>query len=401
MNKMMSMEAREKYRENINNLFGKFASDDLYEVEITGEKKATIYYYGTADIEVLRRECEEALFSAMGPGEEMEVKIVKKSKDNVSKPKVKKNLGPLKIFAGIIIALCIVSAVVVIIYNYIVNRNFKESFYSISSIKVDGPVRIIQLSDTHGAFYGKDNEKLFERIEALKPDIIIHTGDIVDSAKDDVEYAVNLAKGLSKIAPSYCIYGNNEVETIYEFVLNKEELDEKFGFDDDNRDETALLKIEDSFEKELENAGIKVLKNEMDTIQLGTTAIDVYGVLTSNPSAFWPYSAKALEGYLYKSTESFKIFAVHEPFVFEVFEEVCWGDLMLCGHTHGGVVRIPGIGALLTYEGGLFPEKKNHYVYGRYDISGMPLIVNSGLENASIFRINNQPELVIIDINKF
>lgn len=397
----MSTEAIEKYRGNINNLFKEFANDDLYELEITGEKQATIYYYGTEDIEALRRECEEALFDAMDPGEAMEVRIVKKSKDNTSKPKTKKNLEPLKVFVIGIISLCLISLIVVTVYNYIVNRNFKERFYNISSIKVDAPLRIIHLSDTHGACYGKDNEKLFERIEALEPDIIIHTGDIVDSAKDDIDYAVNLAQGLSRIAPSYCIYGNNEVETIYDFAFNKEELDEKFGFNDDNRDETALLKIEDSFKEKLENAGIKVLKNEMDTIQSGTTTIDVYGVLTSNPSAFLPYSAKALENYYYTNTDNFKIFAVHEPFVFETFEDIYWGDLMLCGHTHGGVVRIPGIGALLTHEGGLFPERKDYFVYGRYDILGMPLIVNSGLENASIFRINNQPELVVIDINKF
>ena len=74
---------------------------------------------------------------------------------------------------------------------------------------------------------------------------------------------------------------------------------------------------------------------------------------------------------------------------------------MLTGHTHGGVARVPVIGPLFTHEGGLFPERNGDFVYGRYDAAGSPLIVSSGLENSNVFRINNQPELVIIDINKF
>ena len=74
---------------------------------------------------------------------------------------------------------------------------------------------------------------------------------------------------------------------------------------------------------------------------------------------------------------------------------------MVCGHTHGGVVRVPVLGPLFTNEGGLLPERNGDFVYGRYNVAGSPLIVSSGLENSNILRINNQPELVIIDINKF
>jgi predicted MPP superfamily phosphohydrolase len=59
------------------------------------------------------------------------------------------------------------------------------------------------------------------------------------------------------------------------------------------------------------------------------------------------------------------------------------------------------LGPLYTREGGLLPGRSGYYVYGRYEVQGRPLIVSSGLENRNIFRINNEPELVIIDINKF
>ena len=74
---------------------------------------------------------------------------------------------------------------------------------------------------------------------------------------------------------------------------------------------------------------------------------------------------------------------------------------MVSGHTHGGVVRVPVLGPLFTNEGGLLPERDGRFVYGRYDVSGKPLIVSAGLENSNIMRINNEPELVVIDINKF
>lgn len=313
----------------------------------------------------------------------------------------KKNLKALKFFVIGMLFISIATAVIVVLCSYITNRNFRETFYITSSIKVDSRIRVVQLSDLHGVSYGKNNKLLIERVEALEPDVIICTGDMVDSAKDDADYAVTLAKGLSKIAPSYYVYGNNEVESVYDFLLNEKELDKKFGFDANNRDETALLKIEDSFEEKLESAGIKVLKNEKDTIRIKNMNIDIYGVLTSNPSSFWSYSEKAFLNYIYENPDNLKIMAVHEPFVFEKFNPDSWGDLMVTGHTHGGVVRLPVLGPLYTHEGGLLPERNGDFVYGRYNTAGSPLIVSAGLENLNVFRINNQPELVIVDINKF
>ena len=329
------------------------------------------------------------------------ITTLKKSAFETLSPKIKKNIRALKFFVIGMIFVCFATAVIVVMCNYIGNRSFRETFYNVSSIKVESPVRVIQLSDLHSASYGKNNKKLLTRIKELEPDIIICTGDIVDCAKEELDYAAALGQALSKIAPSYYVYGNNEVESIYGFSLTEKELDKKFGFDKNNRDETALLKIEDSFEEKLEEAGINVLKNEKDTIKVKNMSIDVYGVLNSNPSSFWSYSEKSFFDYIYENPDNLKITAIHEPFIFEEFQPDFWGDLMLCGHTHGGVIRIPVLGPLYTHEGGLFPERRGSFVYGKYEASGRPLIVSSGLENSNVLRINNQPELVIIDINKF
>ena len=405
-----NIDEMEKYQEQLKELFEEIGTDDLYdkwadtfELERVDEKQVLISYHGIFSIKEFKKECKETLPFCIYSitGQQKKIKIAKKRNGKAFSPKTKKNIRAVKFFVLGMLFVCIATAVIVVLCNYIGNRNFRETFYSTSSIKVDSRVRVIQLSDLHKSSYGKNNKNLLERIEALAPDIILCTGDMVNSAKTDAEFAVALAQELAKIAPSYYIYGNNEVESIYDFPLNQNALDKKFGFDDSNRDETALLQIEDSFEQKLEAAGVKVLKNEKDTIQVKTMTVDVYGVLTSNPSSFWSYSEKSFGEYIGTNPDNLKITAVHEPFIFEEFVPEFWGDLMVCGHTHGGAMRVPVLGPLYTHEGGLFPERSGDFVYGRYDAAGKPLIVSSGLENSTLLRINNQPELVVIDINKF
>lgn len=410
MDNRTSIEEMEICQEKVKELFREFASDELFdrwadsfEIELSDEKQITVFYSGTENVKVFKKECEEILFSCIYSvvGEGRKIKISRKSGYDALNPRIKKNIKALKFFIIGMVFVCLATAVIVVMCNYIGNREFRETFYNTSSIKADSNVRVIQISDLHCASYGKNNEKLLKRVKALEPDVIICTGDIVNSAKDDINYAVNLSEELAKIAPAYYVYGNNEVESIYDFQLNEKALDEKFGFDKNNRDETALLKVKDAFEEKLESAGINVLKNEKDTIKVKGMNVDVYGVLNSNPSSFWSYSEKSFLEYIWENPNNLKITAVHEPFIFEEFQPEFWGDLIVCGHTHGGVIRVPVLGPLYTREGGLFPERNGKFVYGRYSAAGKPLIVSSGLENKNVFRINNQPELVVIDVNKF
>ena len=410
MDKMKNTTKTEKYCDQIKELFREFATDELYdtwadtfEVVCNDEKHVNVYYHGKEHIKVFKKNCMiplmTSVYSVLGSGKK--VKIVKKKAHGILSSTAQKNIRAIKFFVIGMIFVCISAAVIAVMCNYITNRSFRETFYTTSSIKVDSNVRVVQLSDLHGSRYGKNNEKLLARIAALEPDIIICTGDMVDSVSEDGDCAVALAAELAKIAPSYYIYGNNEVESVYGFPFNEKDLDLQLGFEDGERDENALRVFEDSFEERLEDAGIKVLKNEKDTVEVKNMKVDVYGVLNSNPSSFWSYAGSSFADYIYSETDRIKITAVHEPFIFEEFVPDYWGDLMICGHTHGGVVRVPVLGPLYTHEGGLFPERGGDFVYGRYSATGSPLIVSSGLENTTAFRINNQPEIVIIDINKF
>jgi len=312
----------------------------------------------------------------------------------------KKKAWAIILFIFSMIFVMLAASVAVLGYNYLENQNFKETFYCVSSLKVNNKIRVIQISDLHNASFVNDS-RLVDRVEKLKPDVIIYTGDMVDSQTSSDDAVVKLCKRLANVSPSYFIYGNNEVKKNYDGPLTQENLDKKFGFNDDNRDPKKLLEMTDNFAKNLENAGVKVLKNSQDTITIGATTVDIYGVLTSNPSSFWSYAGESFDEFIYQNENNLKIMAIHEPIVFEEYTPDSWGDLMLAGHTHGGLCRIPIVGPLYTTEGGLLPARKNCYVYGRYEVQGRPLIVNSGLENSNFFRINNQPEIVIVDINKF
>ena len=315
--------------------------------------------------------------------------------------KKKKTFLALILFTFSLIFVGVAAVVAVVGSSYMQNRNFKETFCSVSSLKVNEKIRVIQISDLHNCTYGEDNSELIRRVEMLKPDLIVYTGDCTDSQADATDRVVDLCAALAQVAPSCYVYGNNEVEIVYEAALSQEYLDEKFGFDDSNRDPQALLDQEDPLMEQLEAAGVQVLKNSTATVTVGNTEVDVFGVLTSNPSAIWSYAGESFDEYLYTNENHLKIMAIHEPLAFEEYAPDSWGDLMLAGHTHGGAVRVPILGPLYTKEGGLLPQRKGCYVYGRYDVQGRPLIVSGGLENNSYFRINNQPEIVIVDINKF
>ena len=309
-----------------------------------------------------------------------------------------------------LIKLCIVFGIIVGLVsvgalfggNYISNRNFYERFYNIGNIKANEKIRIVQITDLHMSTYGENNSQLIKRVKKLKPDIIIYTGDCIEPVDESVKATVALCSALAKVAPSYYVYGNNEVELVYGYALTQDALDDEFGFNNDNRNPEKLLEVEDSFEEKLEEVGVNVLKNECVSITIGTTKVDIYGTLTSNPSSFWSYGGESFNEFVSKDKTNLKVHAIHEPLVFEEFESDSWGDIILAGHTHGGLVRVPVLGPLYTQEGGLFPERDNRYVCGRYNnVEKGTLIVSPGLENNNIFRINNEPELSIIDVNRF
>ena len=168
MDNIKNIDRTEKYSEKVKELFKELASDrmyetwaDTFEIESADQKQVTVGYCGVQDIKTFKKECKDILVSCIDSvmGQGLKIKIIKKSKMTSLSPKVKKNIKAVKFFTVGMAFVCIAMAVCLILCSYIGNRNFRETFYSVSSIKVDSPLRVIHISDLHGVSYGKNNKK--------------------------------------------------------------------------------------------------------------------------------------------------------------------------------------------------------------------------------------------------
>lgn len=373
---------------------------DHFELTDLSMKKAVILMTGNADLnqfqDLYYNEFADCLFKVLG----YEVTIKFKQK-KLKMPRSRMTLRRLGLLLVSLALLGMAALLVIIGINFTQNLNFQETFYQVSSGKITGELRIIQLSDLHDTVFGEDNDELVRRIELLDPDVIVMTGDMIDQNDDSWDVTIDLGGRLAEIAPVYYIYGNNECSRLFDNSMTLESLDDMLGMGDGSRDAGWFRDQEDSLRTALEAAGVHVLLNESDTIQAAGNTVDIYGVLTSNPSAFWPYSEESFGSFLYDDPGNFKLMLCHEPNVFQELTGEYWGDLALSGHTHGGVIRVPKLGGLYEHAEGLFPERKGAFILGQYDVNGTPLIVSSGLTNRGVIRVNNQPELVIVDVNRY
>ena len=275
------------------------------------------------------------------------------------------------------------------------NHRFEETFYTIYSYKVETPVRAVLLSDLHQCLFGADNEELVSRIRELGPDIILIAGDVINKSETDIEYALSLCSRLAEIAPVYYGLGNHENEVIYGSDLNREYLEarqEELG--EEQEDFTPLIQNRELLQG-LDQAGVCVVQNRSVLAEIKGSLIRIGGIST-NVSSFWPYSEQFVHEFIQAEDEVFKILISHRP---EPAAEYILGepvDLVVSGHNHGGIIRIPGKGGVFSADGGFFPQ----YTEGMTKQGEMTMIVGRGLGGHGMLpRIFNPPELVIIDIN--
>ena len=227
--------------------------------------------------------------------------------------------------------------------------------------------RIAHISDLHNTEFGKDNHRLLTLLEESRPDIIVITGDIIDSRRTNTDVAVKFTASATKIAPVYYVIGNHEVRL--------EEMSE-------------LLAL-------LEDAGATVLKNEKTSILRGNDEICIMGMNdpTVSPSAPSDYVDSVLES-LTLQEQRYTVLLAHRPELFEHYSAHNI-DLVLSGHVHGGQIRIPFYGGIFAPSQGFFPI----YDSGEYSKENTTMIVSRGLGNSLFpFRINNPPEVAVITL---
>lgn len=235
--------------------------------------------------------------------------------------------------------------------------------------------RIAQVSDLHNAEMGEDNEKLLAMLREAEPDIIVITGDLVDSHDTDIEVALRFAEAAVGIAPCYYVTGNHEA------ALHE-------------ADTAAYATLKEG----LIQAGVTVPENERVLLERAGQSLSLIGVedpnfdLSTEDSVAMRETLQTLTG----DGEAYTILLSHRPELFDVYVE-SGVDLVFSGHAHGGQFRFPLIGGLVAPDQGLFPT----YDAGIYAEGSTCMVVSRGIGNSIIpFRFNNRPEVVLIELKR-
>lgn len=262
-------------------------------------------------------------------------------------------------------------ALVLLIAIYADNRRLKISRFSGGSERLPSAFcgfKILQISDLHGANFGKENSRLLAKIKAENPDIIIITGDIINSRKPSLEKAVKLCEELKKIAPVFFSSGNHE----------------------------SRLPNFEIFKDSLEGTGVKVLENECTYFENNGEKIEICGL--QDPKFVTDYSYKNSLAAVEKALDNmpldddkFKLLLAHRPELMAAYKNHSI-DLVFSGHAHGGQFRIPFIGGLFVPNQGLFP----HYDAGMFREGKTTMLVSCGLGRSIIpLRLLNPPEIIV------
>ena len=234
--------------------------------------------------------------------------------------------------------------------------------------------RIAHVSDLHNAEFGEGNAKLLKMITESRPDIIVITGDMVDSNRTDIGVALAFAAESAKIAPTYYVTGNHEA------LISRAEYD--------------------TLKTGLEAAGITVLSDEAVRLQRNGEEIALIGLddpdFTVKSDLFGEVPAMVATKLKNLSGEEniYTILLTHRPELFDTYVS-SHIDLVLSGHTHGGQFRFPFIGGLIAPNQGFFPK----YDAGLFTEGNTYMIISRGLGNSVVpLRFNNRPELILVEL---
>lgn len=248
--------------------------------------------------------------------------------------------------------------------------------YTLPTDKVSSPVRLVLLTDLHSCYYGEGQETLLSAIDKAAPDLVCMVGDIFDDETSH-QGTIDLLDGLADRYPCYYVTGNHEHWSEEVWVLK------------------ALMT----------SYGVTVLAGDTVTLPVGDTTIVLSGI--DDPTGFYDKGTAgvpepdswlgqlAMVETTTRDNPNFSILLSHRP---EKVEEYATSpfDLVLCGHAHGGQVRIPFLlNGLFAPNQGYFPK----YAGGEYTLTDTTtMIVSRGLAKSDLPRIFNRPEVVVIDI---
>ena len=232
-------------------------------------------------------------------------------------------------------------------------------------------LRIVQLSDLHGAVFGPDNEDLTAAVAAEEPDLIVLTGDLLDRFRETPHsYAAALGAACAAIAPTYFVTGNHE------WALG---------------DVPALKEA-------LRSAGVTVLSNEYVVLERGGDRLVLAGIDDPNGYADQKTPAELAEEIRAAfGPEMPWLLLAHRNTRFASEYSRLGASLVLSGHGHGGMIRLPFTDGLISTDRTLFPS----YTDGFYEANGAAVFVSRGLGNSGpSFRLFNRPEVAVLTLRR-
>lgn len=282
------------------------------------------------------------------------------------------------------ILLIIVLAIAEMIREY---HHFKVTRYSLHLNQMKsaaGGVKIVFLSDLHNRIYDRNNDRLFDAVKREKPDLILIGGDmIVDKKSGPLRPATDFVRRLPELCPVYYANGNHEQRL--------KEMPEKYDI--------SYIK----YKEELERQGVIFLENCSKDINIKGALFRIYGLELPLNTYRKFVRTEVVQGDLTallgkieeKAEESCcHVLLAHNPTYADAYKS--WGaDLILCGHLHGGLVRLPLIGGVITPQAFLFPK----YSGEMKTENGQTVIVSKGLGSHTInIRLFNMPEVVSVEL---
>lgn len=233
--------------------------------------------------------------------------------------------------------------------------------------------KIVLLADLHKKKFGRDYCCLADSVRACEPDVIIFAGDLYSRNDRHRGRTLKLMKELTEIAPVYYSPGNHELFDPEYYAVTVGRLD-------------AM--------------GVRVLNNERCELKFGEDSVDLYGLKL--PLRYYinrdytfhdlPRPSQAvLEDLLGRpDPDRCSLLIAHDPLFFEEYAR--WGaDMVFSGHVHGGLIRLPFLGGLLSPERKFFPE----YTKGLYRLGTSVMALTSGLGK---FRFNNPSQVMCLEL---
>jgi len=283
-----------------------------------------------------------------------------------------KRIGCLGIFLIILIAIAIPSIIIVIDSNTRLVTTEYVLHYDNLPQAFDG-YRIVMLADLHGNEHGRENEQLIKQIKEADPDIIVIAGDLIDRyqpgrpVEKQIETAQTLVHQLVRIVPVYYVTGNHEW---------------------DSGMIRPLLSM-------LEENDVTVLRNQYRHLTIGNERIILAGVDDPNGPADMVKPDEFIENIRERENDrDFIIVLSHRNYNLSLYSDLNV-DLVLSGHAHGGMIRLPFTDGLVGPQYDLFPT----YTSGVYSRDDTNMVVSRGIGNHFGWtRFLNNPEVVVIEL---